>query len=93
MSENFDNIISLTDENGVDTDFEVLDLIEYNGKEYVILLPTDDDDAGEVVILEVVDEGDDMESFVSVDDESVLMAVFEQFKEAAGDEFDFTEEN
>lgn len=87
-----DNIIVLTDEDGVDVEFEFCASIEYDDKEYVVLLPTDDDD-GEVVILEVV-EGenageDDEVTYVGVDDEDVLQNVFDLFKEQAGDEFDF----
>ena len=43
-----DNIIVLTDEDGTDVEFEFCASIEYEGNEYVVLLPTDDDD-GEVV--------------------------------------------
>ncbi len=87
-----DNIIVLTDEDGVDVEFEFCASIEYEGNEYVVLLPTDDDD-GEVVILQVIeseDAGEDDEvTYVGVDDEEVLQSVFELFKEQAGDEFDF----
>ena len=91
MMEN-ENIIVLTDEDGVDVEFEFCASIEYEGKEYVVLLPTDDDD-GEVVILQVMEDEDadedDEATYVGVDDEEVLQAVFEIFKEQAGDEFDF----
>lgn len=95
MMEN-DNIIVLTDEDGVDVEFEFCASIEYQGNEYVVLLPTDDDD-GEVVILQVMEDADadadadedDEATYVGVDDEEVLQAVFEIFKEQAGDEFDF----
>ena len=43
MMEN-DNIIVLTDEDGVDVEFEFCASVEYEGNEYVVLLPTDDDD-------------------------------------------------
>ena len=33
------SILTLTDENGADIDFEYLDCIEYQGKEYLILMP------------------------------------------------------
>ena len=89
-----ENIIVLTDEDGVDVEFEFCASIEYQGDEYVVLLPTDDDD-GEVVILQVI-EGentgeDDEVTYVGVDDEDVLQAVFDLFKEQASDEFDFDE--
>ena len=35
-----DNIIILNDENDNEVEFEFLDLIDYNGDEFVILLPT-----------------------------------------------------
>ena len=93
MMEN-DNIIVLTDEDGVDVEFEFCASVEYEGNEYVVLLPTEDDD-GEVVILQVMEDEDacedDEATYVGVDDEDVLQAVFEIFKEQAGDEFDFEE--
>ena len=93
MMEN-ENIIVLTDEDGVDVEFEFCASIEYEGNEYVVLLPTDDDD-GEVVILQVMEDEDadedDEATYVGVDDEKILQAVFEIFKEQAGDEFDFEE--
>ena len=33
------SILTLTDENGADIDFEYLDCIEYQEKEYLILMP------------------------------------------------------
>ena len=87
--EGLDNIIVLNDENGEEVEFEFLDLIEYHGEEYVVLLPTDDD-ADEVVILKVEDSADsDEEGYVSVDDEATLQAVFEIFKEKFKDMFNF----
>lgn len=90
-----DNIIVLNDEDGVSTEFEFLDLVELDGAEYVVLFPVEDDpdDPGEVVILKVESTEDpDEESYVSVEDQNVLDAVFEIFKEEFKDEFDFVEE-
>ena len=78
--EELDNIIILNDENGNEVKFEFLDLMEYEGEEYIILLPTEEsEDNDEVVILKVEDVEDDpdMETYVSVDDEDTLNAVFE----------------
>ena len=84
-----DNIITLQDENGEDVRFEFLDLIEYAGNEYVVLLPVEDDD-GQVVILQL-EEGDDedVENYVGVDDDDTLNAIFAIFKEKFKDEFKF----
>lgn len=93
--EELDNIIVLNDENGEEIEFEFLDLIEYEGEEYVVLLPNDEDDeeAGEVVILKLEDtDSEDEESYVSVEDEEVLKNVFEIFKNKFKDEFNFMDE-
>ena len=90
-----DNIIVLNDEDGVSTEFEFLDLVELDGAEYVVLFPVEDapDDPGEVVILKVESTEDPgEESYVGVEDQNVLDAVFEIFKEKFKDEFDFAEE-
>ena len=85
------------DENNVPNEQEgeeFLDLIEYEGEEYVVLLPNDEeDDAGEVVILKLEDtDSEEEESYVSVDDEEVLQNVFDIFKEKFKDEFNFIDE-
>lgn len=93
--EELDNIIILNDENGNEVKFEFLDLMEYEGEEYIILLPTEEgEDNDEVVILKVEDVEDDpdMETYVSIDDEDTLTAVFEMFKEKFKDEFNFIDE-
>ena len=71
--------LTLTDENGVDTTFEYLDCIEYEGVEYLVLMP-EDDESGELVILEVEPVDEDMENYLAVEDEAVLNAVFAIFK-------------
>lgn len=92
-----DNIIILNDEDGKETRFEFLDLIELDNEEYVVLLPadvTDEEEPGEVVILKVEDNDDeesDEESYVSVDNEEVLNKVFEIFKDRFKNEFDFVD--
>ena len=92
-NEELDNIIVLNDEDGNENEFEFLDLIEYEGEEYVVLLPVEEsEDAGEVVILKLEDtESEDEESYVSVDDEDTLNKVFEIFKEKFKDDFNFVD--
>ena len=93
--EEVDNIVILKDENGDEVEFEFLDLIELDGQEYVVLLPTEDEDSdedGEVVILKLEKtESEDEESYVTVEDEAILNRVFEIFKEKFRDEFTFTD--
>ena len=92
--EELENIVVLNDENGNEVSFEYLDLIEYEGSEYVVLLPVEGNEEDEVVILKVVPipGNDEEESYVSVDDEETLFAIFDIFKEHFADEFDFVEE-
>ncbi len=94
--EELDNLIVLNDEDGNEVSFEFLDLVELDGEEYVILLPADEDEdePGEVVILQVEDtDSEDEESYVSVENEEILNKVFEIFKEKFKDEFDFVDED
>lgn len=88
-----DNIITLKDEDGNDVEFEFLDLIEYDGTEYVVLLPVEEsDEADEVVILKLEEsENEDEESYVGVEDQNVLNAVFAIFKDKFKDEFNFVD--
>ena len=85
------NIVLLTDEREDEVAYEFLDLVEYDGREFVVLLPVEGDEEGEVVILEIEDNGEDTkeQTYVSIEDEAVLMKVFEIFKEKFRDEFDF----
>ena len=74
------SILTLTDENGSDVDFEYLDCLEYQGKEYLFLMPMDEE-SNEIVILEVEPVDEENENYRAVTDEAVLEAVYSQFKE------------
>ena len=78
------SILTLTDENGADVEFEYLDCIEYQGKEYLILLPVAEEEA-EIVILEVEPVDEENENYLAVSDEAVLEAVYAIFKERYAD--------
>ena len=97
--EELDNIIVLNNENGDEVKFEFLDLVDLDDEQYVVLLPmienSDEEEEGEVVILKLedTDEDSDEESYVSVDDEEVLMKVFNIFKEKFKDDFNFVDED
>ena len=89
-TEEADNdIIELTDEDGVTSQFEYLTTIDHEGELYVVLMlledeketPEDeDDDEGEVLILKIEKDketGEDI--YVSVDDDAISQAVFDKF--------------
>ena len=82
------SILTLTDENGQDADFEYLDCIEYEGKEYLVLMPVDEITT-EIVILEVEPVDDENENYLSVTDEVLLNTVYGIFKEKYKDVLTF----
>ena len=82
------SILTLTDENGADVEFEYLDCIEYEGVEYLVLMP-EGDESGEIVILEVEPVDEELENYLAVEDEDTLNAVFAIFKEKFQDVFTF----
>ena len=82
------SILTLTDDNGNDVDFEYLDSIEYSGKEYLVLMPMEEE-ATEIVILEIEPVDEENENYLAVEDEGVLNAVFGIFKEKFQDVLEF----
>ena len=84
------SILTLTDENGNDEDFEYLDCIEYEGKEYLVLMPEDELET-QIVILEVEPVDEDNENYLAVEDEELLNAVYGIFKEKYKDVLTFEE--
>ena len=84
------SLITLTDENGNDVEFEYLDCIDYEGKEYLVLIPNEED-ADELVILEVEPVDEETENYLAVEDESVLSAVYAIFKERYQDVLNFAD--
>ena len=99
-----DDIVVLIDEDGGEVEFEHLDTIEMNDKEYVVLLALneesteeenaneDSSDIDEVVILKIEHNEDGEDAFVSVEDDNELNSVFEEFKVRMEEEYDFSEE-
>lgn len=87
------NIIVLNDEEGNEAPFEFLDLISYKGEDYVVLLPVDESEEAEEVVILQINETDDEETeeYSSIEDEEVLNAVFDIFKERFKDEFNFVD--
>ena len=70
---NEDNIIETIDEDGEVIKFELFDVIEFEEKEYALLLPVgvevnEDSDESEMVLMRLVKDGEDY-SFETIDDE------------------------
>lgn len=89
------DLITLIDEDNVEHNFEILDTVELDGKEYYALYPVFDNaqdsvsDPGEYYIMEAVD-GDDSWELSEVDDDDLidkLSVIFEdRFAEKFSDE-------
>ncbi|MDY5642062.1 MAG: DUF1292 domain-containing protein [Candidatus Faecousia sp.] len=80
LMEEESGILTLTDEDGQEVDFEYLDSVDYDGKEYLVLMPADQAET-QIVILEVEPVDEENENYLSVSDEAVLDAVYGIFKE------------
>ena len=83
-------ILTLHDDEANQEQFELLDLVDYQDKQYIVLFPVEDDDM-EIVILQVeeIEGNDEEEAYVAVEDEAILDSVYGIFKERFKDEFEF----
>ena len=83
MSEDYgSDFITIIDEDGQESELEVIDRMDYNGESYMAFLPADmdenDPDYGFIILRVVTDENGD-EIFESIDDEEQLQDVYEKF--------------
>ncbi len=84
-----ENYITLTDENGEEVSFELLDIVDYKERTFAVLLPFDEEDDG-VVILELIPSDDpDFNDFVGIEDDDLVQEVFEEFKKNYQGEYEF----
>ncbi|MFA5881414.1 MAG: DUF1292 domain-containing protein [Eubacteriales bacterium] len=66
-----DEVLTLTDEEGNEHKFSVIDIIEMDGSEYAILLPLEEGegDEEEAIILKIDTDDDGNEVLVDIDDD------------------------
>ena len=88
LQEEETSVITFVDENGEEIEMEYLDCIEYNGKEYLALLPTEEG-SNEVVILEIEPVDEENENYITVEDDAVLDTVYNIFKDRFKDVLTF----
>lgn len=78
-----DSFITLTDENGNEVDFLLLDVMEYEGSDYMVLMPLTDEDGEEdeeelfFLRAEKTAEG---EIYSSIEDEALLNAIADAYE-------------
>lgn len=93
MEEN--KILTFTDDDGNEVDYEVIDCFEMDGKSFAALAEpeTDEnsDDESYVYIMQIASESDDEDVLVQIEDEVLLDRAFEMFKSRCEDDFDFVE--
>ena len=88
--------IVLEDETGEQTEFEFLGLILHRDRRYGFFFPITEDEpagsSGEVVVLEVTELDDDGQpaAFEIVEDEAVAAEVYDDFRTATKDLYDFS---
>ena len=95
MSDFSENYITITDEDGVDYELEILSTLEFQGALYYALAPAaDDDEEGEleVSILKAVEE-DGEEILVAIEDEAELESVYAQLIDQLYEEDEEEEED
>ena len=83
MSDDFgSDFITIVDDDGQESELEVVDTIEYKDQTFTLFLPADlsedDPDYGFIILREVADENGDT-IFESIDDEDELNDVYEHF--------------
>lgn len=84
------DIISITDEDGVEYELEVLATVSYNGADYLALTPADahdDEEELEVSILKSVEE-DGEPLLIAVEDEEELENVYDLLMQTMLDDVD-----
>ena len=101
QEENLDNdmdmeveIYTLTDEDGKESDFELIGRHDVDGQSYVALAPVDDgeeideDEEGGFVVLKVVEE-DGEEIFVTIDDDEEFDRIADIFEDELFQDMDY----
>ena len=89
------NIISITDEDGVEYELEVLSSVTYRGVEYLALTPADADDEAEELEVSILKsfEEDGEPVLVAVEDETELETVYDLLMQSLFEDEEAAEED
>jgi uncharacterized protein YrzB (UPF0473 family) len=82
--------ITLTDENGVESEFVIIGSVEMKGTTYYAFVPADDVDSEYLeygILKSVVEDGEEM--LVTIDDDDEFDDVADYFDDTFADEIDF----
>lgn len=87
-----DEVITLTDENGVEEKFTILAIVEHNGKTYYALVPENpskDEEDGYVILRVDTEDGEDI--LVTIDDDDEFDDVADEIDDYLNSEVDYDE--
>ncbi len=79
-----DSFITLTDENGNEIDFLLLDVMEYEGADYMVLMPLTDEDGEEdeeELFFLKAEKSEEGEVYTAIEDEALLNAIADAYEE------------
>lgn len=85
-----ENIISLMDENGVESEFEIILTLEAEGKEYAVLVPMEEEEADEALVFRI-DKDEEGEILVPLEDDQeyqIVLDVYNTLMEEEGLNYD-----
>lgn len=92
MAEEIDNIIEITDDDGTVIKCELYDIIEFENKQYALLVEADSDEEDpEVVLMRYTEEGEES-YFETIDDDEEFEKVSEYIESLETENEDDTEE-
>ena len=98
MSEEFGNdFITITDDEGNEYEFEVLDMAEIDDNVYAALIPVTDDPEelaesdGQLVILKIVETEDGDEMMENIENEEELNKVLDEFEKRLTEDYEISE--
>ena len=81
-------VFTLTDEEGNESDFELIGNMEIDGVKYVALLPVEGTD-DEYVILKLTEDEDGEEVLITIDDDDEFDKIADIFEDELFNEVDF----
>ena len=91
MEEN--RVLTFTDDEGNNVDYEIVDSFEMDGMRFVALAEPETDDEAEayVYIMQLISESDEEDVLVQIEDDALLDKAFEEFKARCEQDFDFVD--
>lgn len=84
-----DNSVITLEADGEEEKFGFLDFVEYEGEEFIVLYPLERENK-QLLILKVEEDAtsDEYDSYVGIDDDELIQAVFEKFMSEHKDELE-----